>query len=45
MELSAEIDGQLAKGLGGAKVNVQLMYVHVHHTAGNTGNEHIHRAM
>ena len=37
MELSAEIDGQLAQGLGGAKVKVQLMYVHVHHRTGNIG--------
>ena len=30
MELSAEIDTQLAKSLSGAKVNVQQMYVPIH---------------
>ena len=30
MELSTEIDVQLAKGLSGAKLNVQLMCVFIH---------------
>ena len=31
MELSAEIDAQLAKSFSGAKVGMQLTYVPVHH--------------
>lgn len=36
MELSAEIDVQLAKGLSGAKVKVQLMYVLIYRRPSNT---------
>jgi len=39
MDLCAEINAQLAKGLSGAKVNVQLMYVFIHHGRINTGND------
>ena len=38
MDLSAEINAQLAKGLSRARVNVQLMYVLIRHVE-NTGNE------
>ena len=31
MDLSAEMDGQLAKGLSKVRVNVQLMYVLIYH--------------
>ena len=31
MDLSAEMDGQLAKGLSRARINVQLMYVLIYH--------------
>jgi len=39
MDLCAEIDAQLTKGLGGAKVNVQLMYVVIYHRRINTGGD------
>ena len=32
MDLSAKIDGQLANGLSGAKIDVQLMRVLIWHT-------------
>ena len=31
MELSSEIDVQVAKGLGGVKPNMQLIYVFIYH--------------
>ena len=39
MDLCAEINVQLAKDLSGAKVNVQLMYVSIHHGRINAGND------
>lgn len=39
MELSTEIDTQLAKGLSGAKVNVQMMYVVVYRRPVATSDE------
>lgn len=39
MDLCAEIDAQLTKGLGGAKVNVQLMYVVIYRRRINTGDD------
>lgn len=39
MDLSAVIDVQLAKGLSGAKVNVQLMYALIHRNPSNAGDD------
>ena len=39
MDLCAEVDAQLTKGLGGAKVNVQLMYVVIYRRRINTGDD------
>lgn len=38
MELSSEIDVQVAKGLGGVKPNMQLIYVFIYHVRSTTGD-------
>jgi hypothetical protein len=39
MDLCVEIDVRLAKGLSGAKVNVQLMCALIYHRRINTGDD------